>query len=91
MSTRKRRNSDLSDNQGNTTKRARLLSDLWRSQEETPELSSARGLDLSSQVKGIIGEGKYKYLVDWEDDLFTGEEYQADWVRMVHQILCALP
>lgn len=83
MSFRKRKSVDNLEITDKPSKRARILSTLWQSQEEGFESSSASRSGSSSSVyriKGIIGERKGKYLIDWADDPVTGEKFKADWV-----------
>lgn len=85
MSTRKRKNAESNELEvkAKPSKRAKLLSNLWKSQEEALESSgSSQSIPSSSiyRIKGIIGERKDKYLIDWADDSITGEKFKADWV-----------
>ena len=34
------------------------------------------------KVRNIIDENQSKYLIDWEDDPVTGEQYTPTWVRL---------
>ena len=83
MSTRKRKNSADPGTERNLSKRAKLLSDLWQSQEETGRTTQGSQSNLSSpvyRIKAIIGERSTEYLIDWADDPVTGERFKPDWV-----------
>ena len=83
MSTRKRKNSADPGTEKNLSKRAKLLSDLWQSQEETGRTAQGSQSNLSSpvyRIKAIIGERSTEYLIDWADDPVTGERFKPDWV-----------
>jgi len=97
---RKRKNRINQEKEGNLSKRARLLSSLWNSQEEAAhsiETSSSTSSSSVYRIKAIIGERLGEYLIDWADDLISGEKYKADWVRKttnpripyVQKALCA--
>ncbi|KAL9126486.1 MAG: hypothetical protein Q9217_004468 [Psora testacea] len=85
MNTRKRRHSTATELQQTFSKRARLLSELWSSLEETDSTSrSSRpsaesSLSIVYKIRGIIGERENEYLIDWTDDPITGESFQPDW------------
>ena len=84
MSTRKRKNSADSGTENILSKRAKLLADLWQSQEETAGTTQGSQSSPSSpvyRIKAIIGEKSTEYLIDWADDPITGERFQPDWVR----------
>lgn len=84
MSSRKRKHSPTAEKSGTLSKRARILSDLWKSQEEAIESSSTSTQLTPSgpvyRIKAIVGEKGNKYLVDWADDPITGEKFKPDWV-----------
>ena len=83
MSSRKRKNSPDPGTEKHLSKRAKLLSNLWRSQEETVGATQGSQNDPSSpvyRIKAIIGERSTEYLIDWADDPITGEKFQPDWV-----------
>ena len=83
MSTRKRKNSALTGKKGNPSKRARLLSELWKSREkisENPEQSSSDPPSPVYRIKAIIGEKSREYLIDWADDPIAAEKFKPDWV-----------
>lgn len=83
MSSRKRRNSPDPGTERTLSKRARLLSDLWQSQEESVEPTQGSQSNPSSpvyRIKAIIGERSTQYLIDWADDPITGERFKPDWV-----------
>ncbi|KAL9000475.1 MAG: hypothetical protein Q9188_005668 [Gyalolechia gomerana] len=64
------------------SKRARLLSDLWPSdncqytQSTHPSQSSGKS---DYTIRAIIGEKSGEYLIDWADNRYTGEAYSPDW------------
>ena len=83
MSTRKRKNSADPETEKILSKRAKLLSDLWQSQEETVGTTQGSQSNPSSpvyRIKAIIGENSTEYLIDWADDPVTGERFKPDWV-----------
>lgn len=83
MSSRKRQSSTIEEKEGKVSKRARLLSSLWRSQEETVDSVEEILSTPSSavyRIKAIIGERPGEYLIDWADNPITGESFKADWV-----------
>ena len=83
MSTRKRKNSADPGTEKILSKRAKLLSDLWQSQEETVGITQGSQSNPSSpvyRIKAIIGESSTEYLIDWADDPVTGERFKPDWV-----------
>ena len=83
MSTRKRKNSADPGTEKILSKRAKLLSDLWESQEETVGSIQGSKSNPSSpvyRIKAIIGERSTEYLIDWADDPITGESFKPDWV-----------
>ena len=85
MSTRKRKNSADPGTEKILSKRAKLLSDLWQSQEETIVTTQGSQSNPSSpvyRIKAIIGERSTEYLIDWADDPITGERFKPDWVRI---------
>lgn len=83
MSSRKRKNNTIRGTDESVSKRARLLSSLWNSQEEETGSSDGFSCRPSSSVytiKAIIGERPAEYLIDWADDPLTGETFSPDWV-----------
>ena len=83
MSSRKRKNSAALEKEGTLSKRARLLFDLWHSQEEAAgsvENSSSNPSSPVYRIKAIIGERPSEYLIDWADNSITGEKFKTDWV-----------
>ena len=85
MMPRKRKNSAIHGSEGNPSKRAKLLADLWQSQETSVsslEKSVANSSAPSYEIKAIIGENRSKYLIDWADDPITGEKFKPDWVSV---------
>ena len=83
MSSRKRKNSAIPGKDRNPSKRARLFSGLWQSQEAasaSPAESSWRSSGSVYSIKAIIGERPREYLIDWADDPITGEKFKPDWV-----------
>lgn len=83
MSSRKRKNSTNPEITRNPSKRARLLSTLWDSQDEkVGNSASSQGYtsSLEFQIKAIIGERPTEYLIDWADNPITGETFTPDWV-----------
>ena len=92
MSSRKRRNSPDQGTENILSKRAKLLSNLWESQEEVVGITQGSQSSPSSSVyriKAIIGERSTEYLIDWADDPITGEKFKPDWVStdIVHSRL----
>lgn len=87
MSSRKRKLSTVPEtSNGTSSKRAKLLSDLWSSQEERSDRGGPGQAGISSTVytiKAIIGERESEYLIDWADDPITGGGFQPDWVRLL--------
>ena len=83
MSSRKRKNSPDPGTEKNLSKRARLLAELWKSQEETVGTTQGSQSNQSSpvyRIKAIVGERSAEYLIDWADDPITGERFKPDWV-----------
>ncbi len=83
MSSRKRKNSPYSGTEKILSKRAKLLSNLWQSQEESVGTTQGSQRNSSSpiyRIKGIIAERSNDYLIDWADDPITGESFEPDWV-----------
>lgn len=84
MSSRKRKNVSLDPETEKTlSKRAKLLSNLWQSQEESVRTTQGSQSNPSSpvyRIKAIIGERSTEYLIDWADDPTTGERFKPDWV-----------
>lgn len=83
MSSRKLKNSTNPENNRNQSKRARLLSTLWDSQDEQiGNSASSQGYTSSPefQSKAIIGERQTEYLIDWADNPISGETFTPDWV-----------
>ena len=83
MSFRKRKNSPDSGTEKTLSKRAKLLSSLWKAQEETVGTTQESQKSPSSpvyRIKAIIGERSNEYLIDWADDPITGERFERDWV-----------
>ena len=83
MSSRKRKNSPSLGTENHLSKRAKLLADLWKSQEESVGTTQESHSNPSSSVyriKAIIGERQTEYLIDWADDSITGEKFKPDWV-----------
>ncbi|KAL9028570.1 MAG: hypothetical protein Q9196_003089, partial [Gyalolechia fulgens] len=82
MSTRKRRPGPNRVVDHQPSKRARLLSDLWSSdncqytQSTYPSQSSGQSI---YTIRAIIGEKRGEYLIDWADNRYTGEAYSPDW------------
>ena len=82
-SSRKRKNSLDSGTQRTLSKRAKLLSSLWQSQEEIVGATQSSQSNPSSpvyRIKAIIGERPFEYQIDWADDPITGEKFKPDWV-----------
>lgn len=83
MSSRKRKNVSLDPETEKTlSKRAKLLSNLWQSQEESVRTTQGSQSNPSSpvyRIKAIIGERSTEYLIDWADDPTTGERFKPDW------------
>lgn len=82
MSSRKRKNSPDPGTETTLSKRARLLSNLWQTQEETVGTTQGSQSNPSSpvyRIKAIIGERPTEYLIDWADDPITGETFKPDW------------
>ena len=85
MSSRKRKNSAIPGTDRNPSKRARLFTSLWQSQETTstsPVESSCSSSGSVYRIKAIIGERPREYLIDWADDPITGEKFKPDWVSI---------
>ena len=83
MSSRKRKNSSIPEKEGTLSKRARLLSNLWHSQQEaagSTETSLSNPSSPVYMIKAVIGERPNEYLIDWADDPITGEKFKPDWV-----------
>lgn len=84
MSPRKRKHGSLdSETEKTLSKRARLLSNLWQSQEESVGTTQGSQSSPSSslyRIKSIIGERSTEYLIDWADDPTTGARFKPDWV-----------
>lgn len=83
MNSRKRKNSTIPEFGGKLSKRTRLLSTLWDSQEEQVGIPERSRNDSSSpiyKIKAIIGEKPADYLIDWANDPITGEIFKPDWV-----------
>ena len=83
MISRKRKHSQDLGTEKNLSKRAKLLANLWQSQEESVGSAQGSQSDRSSSVyriKAIIGERSNEYLIDWADDPITGERFKPDWV-----------
>ena len=83
MSSRKRKNSAIPETGRNLSKRARLFTGLWQSQEATsssPVESSCSSSGSVYRIKAIIGERPREYLIDWADDPITGQKFKPDWV-----------
>ena len=83
MSFRKRKISPDIGTERTPSKRAKLLSSLWKAQEETVGTTQESQKTSSSplyRIKAIIGERSDEYLIDWADDPITGERFKPDWV-----------
>lgn len=83
MSSRKRKISPDPGTEKNLSKRAKLLADLWQSQEETVGTTQGSKSNPSTpvyRIKAIIGERSTEYLIDWADNPVTGERFIPDWV-----------
>jgi len=91
MNSRKRKNSTIPETDAELSKRARLLSTLWKSQEDQSK-SPAKSQDKPSspvyKIKAIIGEKPAEYLIDWADDLIAGEIFTPDWVSETKLLKC---
>ena len=83
MTSRKRKYSPDPGTEKNLSKRAKILADLWQSQEESVATTQGSQRNPSSpvyRIKAIIGERPTEYLIDWADDPITGEKFKPDWV-----------
>ena len=83
MSSRKRGNSPDQGTENILSKRAKLSSNLWNSEETVVGITQGGQSSPSSSVyriKAIIGERSTEYLIDWADDPITGEKFKPDWV-----------
>lgn len=89
MSSRKRKNRPDPETEKTLSKRAKLLSHLWESQEELLGATQGSQINPSSpvyRIKAIIGERPTEYLIDWADDPITGEIFKPDWVSRHIQV-----
>ena len=85
MSSRKRKTRTSPETVGNSSKRARLLSNLWQSQgQDSGNIDQNRTLFSSpvNNIGAIIGERRNEYLIDWADDPVTGKAFHPDWVSL---------
>lgn len=82
MSSRKRKNSPSLGTENHLSKRAKLLADLWKTQEGSVGTTQGSHSNLSSpvyRIKAIIGENPTEYHIDWADNPITGEKFKPDW------------
>lgn len=83
MITRKRPLSPSPPIDHQPSKRAKLLSNLWQSQESSgSSLESQNSQQSTYTIRAIIGERIGEYLIDWANNRITGEVYAPDWVSL---------
>ena len=86
MITRKRRRSSQSPATKNLpSKRTRRVANYAENSRNAIDdsLTSQNSVTTNSYpVRAILAENSDEFLIDWEDDLITGESYSPTWVRV---------